>query len=107
MAGRKASAFHKERHARNLRDSAEYRKAYEQAAHEISQVDDLIRQLDEAREVRGMSKADLAREIGKNPQVVRRLFSAETRNPELKTVAAIANVLGGRVTIDFPSRVAQ
>ena len=60
---------------------------------------------DAARVRLGMSKADLAREIGKNPQVVRRLFSAETRNPELKTVAAIASALGGRVRVDFPDAV--
>lgn len=98
----KGASFHEKRHARRTRESAEYAAAYDKAAAEIAQVDDLIRQLDDAREKLGMSKAELAREIGKNPQVVRRLFSAETRNPELKTVAAIASALGGRVTVDFP-----
>jgi ribosome-binding protein aMBF1 (putative translation factor) len=103
MASKSASSFHEKRHARRKRESAEYSHGYDQAAIEIAQVDELIRQLDEARERLGMSKAELAREIGKNPQVVRRLFSAEGRNPELKTVAAIASALGGRVTIDFPA----
>jgi ribosome-binding protein aMBF1 (putative translation factor) len=107
MAANSASSFHEERHARRARESAEYAAAYDTAGAQIAQVDDLIRQLDDARVRLGMSKADLAREIGKNPQVVRRLFSAESRNPELKTVAAIASALGGRVTLDFPASIAK
>jgi ribosome-binding protein aMBF1 (putative translation factor) len=96
-----ANSFHTRRHVKRRRQSAEYREAYDLAAIEIGQIDQLIRELDDARERLGLSKADLAREIGKNPQVVRRLFSASTKNPELKTVAAIAAALGGRVTVDF------
>ena len=103
----KANSFHEQRHAHRKRESAEYAAGYAKAVAEIAQVDDLIRHLDEARVTLGMSKADLAREIGKNPQVVRRLFSSESRNPELKTVAAIASALGGRVTVDFPASAAQ
>ena len=50
------------------------------------------------RERAGLSKADLARAIGKEPSSVRRLFTADV-NPELKTVAAIADALGARVEI--------
>ena len=50
----------------------------------------MIRQLDSMRERAGMSKADLARAIGKEPSAVRRLFTAAV-NPELKTVAAVAD----------------
>jgi ribosome-binding protein aMBF1 (putative translation factor) len=98
-------SFHQSRHERRMRESAEYRTAYEQSSREVAQIDELMQHLDAARVRLGMSKADLAREIGKNPQVVRRLFSAETRNPELKTVAAIASALGGRVRVDFPDAV--
>lgn len=45
-----------------------------------------------------MTKAELARLIGRNPSTVRRLFTAEV-NPELKTVAAIASVLGARLEV--------
>ena len=50
--------------AERLRDP-EYRDAYERAAKEIAQVDDIIRQLDARRVEVGMSKAQLARHIGK------------------------------------------
>jgi ribosome-binding protein aMBF1 (putative translation factor) len=45
-----------------------------------------------------MSKAELARAIGKEPSSVRRFFTANV-NPELKTVAALADVLGARVEV--------
>ncbi len=57
-----------------------------------------MRQLDAPREASGISKAVLARLIGRNPSTVRRLFTAEV-NPELKTIAAIASVLGARLEI--------
>lgn len=46
-------------------------------------------ELDRLRIDAGCSKAELARRIGKNPAVIRRLFTAKV-NPELRTVAAIA-----------------
>ena len=45
-----------------------------------------------------MSKAELARAIGKEPSSIRRFFTANV-NPELKTVAAVADVLGARVEV--------
>ena len=45
-----------------------------------------------------MSKAELARAIGKEPSSIRRFFTADV-NPELKTVAAVADVLGARVEV--------
>jgi DNA-binding phage protein len=45
-----------------------------------------------------MSKAELARAIGKEPSSIRRFFTADV-NPELKTVAAIADALGARVEV--------
>jgi Helix-turn-helix len=43
-----------------------------------------------------MTKAELAREIGKNPASVRRLFTAPA-NPELRTVVAMADALAADV----------
>jgi len=77
---------------------AEYRREYELARAEIEQVDTVMRQLDELREQVGLSKAQLARLIGKNPAALRRLFTAGV-NPELKTVAALASALDAEVRI--------
>jgi transcriptional regulator with XRE-family HTH domain len=76
----------------------EYRREYELAQAQIEQVDAIMRQLDELREELGMSKAELARNVGKNPAALRRLFTAEV-NPELKTVAALASALNAEVRI--------
>lgn len=40
----------------------------------------------------GVSKAELAREIGMNPAGVQRLLTAQS-NPELRTVVAVADAL--------------
>jgi len=77
---------------------AEFRREYEFARAAIDQVDAVIRQLDELRVALGLSKAQLARSIGKDPAALRRLFSAEV-NPELKTVAALASALDAELRI--------
>jgi DNA-binding phage protein len=46
-----------------------------------------------------MSKADLAREIGKNPAAIRRLLTLDGANPELRTVVAMANALDADIQI--------
>jgi hypothetical protein len=50
-----------------------------------------------------MTKARLARVIGKNPASVRRLFTAPA-NPELHTLVAIADALDAEVVIAQRSR---
>lgn len=50
--------------------------------------------LDKARIKRGLSKAELARRIGAEPAVMRRLLSAEGQNPTLTTLLKIAAALG-------------
>lgn len=52
----------------------------------------MIRQLDELRDSAGLSKAELARRIGRDPSSIRRLFTAQS-NPELLLVASIAENL--------------
>jgi len=79
-------------------EDPEFRAAYEAAAREIAQVDAVMRELDQLRIKAGMSKAQLARDIQKDPASVRRLFSSQV-NPELKTVAAIASALGAEIVI--------
>lgn len=97
MARQLDTAHHDRRLARRLEDP-EFRAEFERQRREIAQIDAVVRQLDELRERAGMSKAELARAIGKEPSSIRRFFTADV-NPELKTVAAVADVLGGRVEV--------
>jgi len=96
------TSYHERRREAGLKDPT-FRREYELARAQIDQVDAVIRQLDELRAESGMSKAELARIVGKNPAALRRLFSAEV-NPELKTVAALAVALGAEIRIVPRSR---
>src|SRR5262245_24835853 len=89
---------HDRRLARRLQEDPEFRVEFERQQREIAQIDAVVQQLDDLREEAGMSKAELARAIGKEPSSIRRLFTASV-NPELKTVAAVADVLGARVEV--------
>ncbi len=68
--------------------------AYDAARRKIDQIDRLVRALDDRRETLGMSKAELARRADLTPEVVRRLFSADSPNPTIGTLAALADSLG-------------
>ena len=74
----------------------EFRREYDRARTEIDQVDAIVRALDLRRQELELSKAELARMVGKNPAVIRRLFSS-SGNPELLTVAALVAALGGEL----------
>jgi len=97
MPKRLDTSYHKRMIAARM-DDPEFRAEYERARREIDQVDSVIRQLDELREAAGLSKAELARHIGRDPSSIRRLFTAES-NPELLLVASIAEDLGAEVRI--------
>src|ERR1700730_13300560 len=75
------------------------RAEYERARREIEQIDAVIRSLDELREDAGMSKAELARRVGRNPAGIRRLFTAEQARPELPLIVSIANALDASIEI--------
>lgn len=92
------SSYRQRRLEQRLESDPEFRAAYVQEANEIAQVDAVIRTLDELRIEAGKSKAQLAREIDKNPASIRRLFTSEA-NPELKTVAALASALGAEIVV--------
>lgn len=79
-------------------EDPEFRIEYERTRRELAQVNAVMRALDELRDEAGWSKAELARQIGKNDASVRRLFTAEV-NPELRTVAAMAAALGAEIKI--------
>lgn len=71
----------------------DYRDAYDEARDRIGQIDAVIRALDERRSELSFTKAELARRAGVKPEAVRRLFSAETPNPTLNTLVALAQAL--------------
>ena len=71
----------------------EFRDAYERARAEIDQIDQVISALDHRREELGMSKAALARAVGAPADSIRRLFSADSANPTLKTLLQLAHAL--------------
>jgi len=82
--------------------SPEYRAALEGARSRIAAVDSVVRALDERRRVLGLSKAELARQAGMRPEVVRRLLGAGGANPTLATVISLARVMSLDVTISGP-----
>ena len=91
------TTYHRRRVAAEMEDP-EFRAEYERTLRELGQVNAVMRALDELRDEAGWSKAELARQIGKNDASVRRLFTAEV-NPELRTVAAMAAALGAEIRI--------
>ena len=92
------TSLHERRRAQRMRNAA-FRKAYERAAREIAQTDQVIRELDSLRVDLGISKAELARRVDRNASSIRRLFTASHARPELPLVAAIADALGAEVRV--------
>jgi DNA-binding phage protein len=68
--------------------------AYDEARRRIDQIDRLVLALDKQRETMGITKAELARRADLAPEAIRRLFSADSPNPTIGTLAAIADALG-------------
>jgi DNA-binding phage protein len=79
-------------------EDPDFRAEFERASREVKAIDAIVNDLDSIRATSGMTKAELARRIGKNPASVRRLFSAPA-NPELRTVVAMADALDADVLI--------
>jgi DNA-binding phage protein len=97
-----APSYHDRLLADRMKDP-EFRAEFERASREIKAIDAIVNELDSLRTTHGMTKAELAREIGKNPASVRRLFTAPA-NPELRTVVAMADALDADVVIVPRSR---
>ena len=98
------TTYHKRKTAQRLEDPG-FKAEYGRTRRELAQVNAIMERLDELRMEAGLSKADLAREIGRNDAVVRRLFTAQV-NPELRTVAALAAALDAEIQI-VPRRPAR
>jgi len=91
------TSYHDRRLARRLEDP-EFRAGFEREKREIETIDAIVNALDHLRDEHGLSKAQLAREIGKNEASIRRLLTAPV-NPELRTVVAMADALDADVRI--------
>lgn len=85
--------------ARDLQDP-QFLREYVAESVRIATIDRIVNDLDAAREVAGLSKAELARAINSEPAAVRRLFSAGHVNPTLGTLAEVAASLGMRVVLE-------
>lgn len=82
-----------ERYFAERMKNPEYRAAYDESSKRILAVDQVVRALEEQREIHGITKAELARRAGLPPEAVRRLFSSKSANPTLATVTALADAL--------------
>ena len=97
MARRTRTAFDKYVNQR-MKDRA-FAEDYDAARTEIDQIDNIVRFLDDARVAADLNKADLARRIGAKPEIVRRLFTAQSPNPTMKTMLKVAAALGFRLQL--------
>ena len=84
---------------RDLQDP-EFLREYVTHSVRISTIDSVVNAIDDAREAAGLSKAELARAIQKEPATIRRLLSSESANPTLGTLAEVAAALGLRITVE-------
>lgn len=87
-----------DRYRGELLEDPEFKAEYERQLRGIQAIDEIVNRLDALRLDHGMSKAELARAIDKNPASIRRLLTAKG-NPELGTVVAMADALGADVLV--------
>lgn len=95
---RKRSAFWDDL-ARELEDP-EFLREYVVESMRIATIDQVVNAIDDARTAAGLSKAELARAIQKEPATIRRLLSSDNSNPTLGTLAEVAAALGLRITVE-------
>ena len=92
--------------ARDLEDP-EFLREYVVESMRIATIDRVVNAIDDARAAAGMSKAELARAIQKEPATIRRLLSSDNSNPTLGTLAEVAAALGLRITVEPISKAEQ
>jgi len=84
--------------SRRLADP-EFQSHYERHRREIDAVDRIVAAIEARRVELGLTKADLARLVGRKPESVRRLLSGNLVNPTLTTVSEMAIALGMEVVM--------
>ncbi len=77
----------------------DFRSHYEQHRAEIDAVDRIVADIEARRVELGLTKADLARLVGRRPEAIRRLLSGNIVNPTLTTVSEMATVLGMEIVV--------
>lgn len=82
-----------------LLEDPEAREEYERTFREVSALRTILQTCEAEREKVGLSKADLAHRVGRNPSAIRRLLTSETGNPTFKTMLGICDVLGLELTV--------
>lgn len=78
-------------------ESSRGKRGNEAAAEHLAH--SLRERLEEARGERGLTKADIARTVKKNPAAVRRLLTSDKFNPELQTLIQLAGSVGLNVEL--------
>lgn len=86
-------------HQADLADP-EYARAFAAESIRIATLDAVVNRIAEGAKSAKMSKAALARSIGADPAVVRRLLTSDHANPTLGTLSEVAAALGMKVTLE-------
>jgi DNA-binding phage protein len=84
----------------DLKKDPAFQAEYSRSRAAIEQIDEIVRQLDDRRKELRLTKAELARMIGKNPAQIRRLFAAGG-NPEIQMISALTIAMGGQLKPTF------
>lgn len=82
----------------------EWAAGYERERAHLIATESILRNIDQARRDKDLSKAELARRIGAEPSVVRRLLSQQVANPTLSRVIDLAAAVGLKVTLTSARR---
>jgi ribosome-binding protein aMBF1 (putative translation factor) len=77
----------------------EFAESYALHRARIDAIDALMHALDDERERRKMTKADLARRIEAEPAAIRRLFTEARPNPQIGRLVDMAHELGLEITL--------
>jgi len=91
---------------RRRTESTAFARGYDRASHEIQQANDFMDAIAEHLESKGLSKADLARLVDKNPSAVRKLFLGGA-NPTLDTALRVAAALDLEITVQPKRKLIQ
>ena len=92
------SAFYED--LENNLKNPEFAAAYHLEGLRIQMIDELINQLDEARALEGITKAELALAMQQEPANIRRFFTSKRRNPTISTLVDVALALGFKIKLE-------